>query len=90
MVRPASEQEQAPLPQALHQWLGRPLISKYLAPESGDHALQHLAVVGIAPCDLEGHDLALMVNDQVELDAKETSPGRCGPVTSGRGTSCSG
>ena len=29
----------------------------------------------LAPCDLEGHDLALVVNGQMELEAKEPAHG---------------
>ena len=55
-------------------------IAEYLALQCTSHALKHLAVIGIAPCDLEGHDLSLMVVVQVELEAKEPSHGGAVPL----------
>ena len=55
----------------LHQWLGSVSpIANHLAPECGGHGLQRLVVIGIALCDLDGHDLALVVDGQMELEAK--------------------
>ncbi len=34
---------------------------------------------GIAPCDLDGHDLAMVVDGQMELEAQEPVPGGVAP-----------
>ena len=72
---------QTPLPQALHEGFADvALISEYLAPQCADHGLQWLAIIHIAACDLECPDLALMVNEQVELEAKEPTHATAAPL----------
>ena len=67
----ASDQVQAPLPQALHEGFADvALISEYLAPQWADHALQWLAIIHVAACDLECPDLALMVMSRWSLKPK--------------------
>ena len=65
----------APLPEARQQRLGQiALISKHFPPQSSRQGLQWFAVIGIARCHLAGHERALLVNEQVELEAKEPQP----------------
>ncbi len=79
-----SEQVENPLPSALHEGLGNGSpIAKYLARRAAGHGLQRLAVIRLAPYDLEGHDLALVVNGQMELEAKEPSPWQCRSAPAG-------
>ena len=39
-----------------------------------------MAIIRIVPCDLEGHALALVVDEQVELAAKESAHGGATPL----------
>ena len=49
------------------------LFSPHTLPRTG-------AVIGIAACDLESHDLTLMIDEQVELEAKEPAHGGEAPL----------
>ena len=50
-------------------------ISKDLPLQSSGHVLKQFAVVTASICDREGRDLALVVDEQMELEAKEPAHG---------------
>ena len=82
VVANAGDQVKAPLPEALQQRLGQiAFISKDLPLQSSTQGLKRVAVVTASICDPEGHDLALVVDEEMELEAKEPAHG--GTITPG-------
>ena len=72
----AGDQVQAPLPEALQQRLGQiAFISKDLPLQSSGHGLKRFAVISAASRHSEGHDLAFVIDEQMELAAKEPAHG---------------
>ena len=72
----AGDQVKAPLPEALQQLLGNmAFISKDLPLQSSGHILKWFAVVSAASRHPEGQDLALVMDEQMELAAKEPAHG---------------
>ena len=70
------DQVKAPLPESLQQRLGNiAFISKDLPLQSSGHILKRVAVVSAAIRNPEGHDLALVIDEQMELEAKEPAHG---------------
>ena len=66
----------APLPEVLQQRLGKvALISKDLPLQSSRQGLKWFSVITAFICDAEGHDLALVIDEQMELEAKEPAHG---------------
>lgn len=57
-----------------------PVLPNTLPRRAAGHGLQRLGIIGIASCDLEGHDLALVVDGQVALEAKEPAHGGAAPL----------
>ena len=79
----AGDQVQTPLPEALQQRLGQiAFISKDLPLQSSTQGLKRFAVVSAASRNPEGHDLALVIDEQMELEAKEPAHG--GTTTPGQ------
>src|SRR3954451_23000004 len=67
-----SNEVQAALPECLEQTATDiASVSVELAGQVSGHLIQHGAVGGVAGGDFHGHDLALMVDDEVQLDAKK-------------------
>ena len=72
----AGDQVKAPLPESLQQRLGNmALISKDLPLQSSGHILKRFAVVSASIRNPEGHDPALVIDAQMELEAKEPAHG---------------
>ncbi len=60
----------------------RAFVGVELAGQVSGHRIQHSAVGGVAGVDFHGHDLALVVDDDVKLDADK--PPHAGLATSGK------
>ena len=72
----AGDQMKAPLPESLQQPLGNmAFISKDLPLQSSGHGLKRFAVVSSSIRNPEGHDPALVIDEQMELAAKEPAHG---------------
>ena len=72
----AGDQVKAPLPESLQQQLGNiALISKDLPLQSSGHLLKRFAVVSASIRNSEGHDLDLVIDEQMDLEAKEPAHG---------------
>ena len=56
-----------------------PLSPTPLARRAPLNVLQRLAIIGIIPRDLQHHDVAMVVDGQMELEAQEPAHG-CGPA----------
>lgn len=50
-------------------------IGKYFTFETGNHSFKRLAVIDIARSDFDGHDFTLVVDNQMQFEAKE--PAHC-------------
>ena len=62
---------QAALPECLEQVLTAiAFVGVELARQMPGHVIQHGAVGGVAGGDFHGHDLALVVDDEVQLEAE--------------------
>src|SRR3954452_5835679 len=67
-----SNEMQAALPQCLEQGLTDiAFVGVELTGQVPGHRIQHGAVGSVAGGDLHGHDLALMVDDEVQLEAEK-------------------
>ena len=78
----AGDPVKAPLPESLQQRLGNmALISKDLPLPSSGHILKRFAVVSASIRHPEGHDPALVIDEQMELEAK--APAHGGTTTLG-------
>ncbi len=77
----ASDQVQALLPQTLEKRLrNAAFIAERLAFQLGNHGLKRLAVVGVSRRDLDGHDLTLVVDDQMQLEPEKPPHGASAPL----------
>src|SRR5918998_5252443 len=67
-----SYEVQAALPECLEQVLTDiAFVSVELADQVPGHLIQHGAVGGVAGSDFHGHDLALVVDDEMQLEAEK-------------------
>ena len=78
-----SNEVQAALPECLEQVLTDiAFVGVELAGQVSGHLIQHGAVGGVAGGDFHGHDLALVVDDEVQLAAEK--PPHAGLATRGQ------
>src|SRR3954469_12325592 len=69
-----SDEVQAALPKCLEQVLTDiAFVGVELADQVPGHLLQYGAVGGVAGGDFQGHDLALVIDDEVQLEAEKPS-----------------
>ena len=77
----AGNQVEAALPELVHHLLGDvALIAKHLALESSSQCCQGVTVMDVSSRDPYCHDLALVIDHQMELEPKEPTHGTATPL----------
>ena len=72
---------EATLPELLHHLLGDvDLIAKYLALEASSQCCQGVTVMDVGGRDPYRHDLALVIDHQMELEPEEPTHGTAAPL----------